>query len=155
MGKPARLLALVLTATTFVPPQVAPPHDRGSNDPSYQEIPLDGPSVQAETTPYGMVGITWPQGVAGVTAKVRVEQNGKWTDWHALRIEDEHGPDPLANEGNQRAGTEPLWGEHLTGTGRATYFATRDVFYSVATGPHSTAPVFCTRHRGISVGRAL
>ncbi|HET6743022.1 MAG TPA: hypothetical protein VFH76_28985, partial [Kribbella sp.] len=49
---------------------------------------------------------------------------------------------------------QPFWGEHPTRTGRATYFATRDVFYSVATGPHSTAPVFCTQHRGISVGRA-
>ncbi|MFG1906340.1 N-acetylmuramoyl-L-alanine amidase [Kribbella sp. NPDC048928] len=115
MGKPARLLALVLTATALVPPQLPPPQHRGSNDPSYQEIPLDGPSVQAETAPYGMVGITWPEGVAGVTAKVRVERDGKWTDWQALRIEDDHGPDPLVNEGNQRAGTEPLWVGNATG----------------------------------------
>ncbi|HET6737671.1 MAG TPA: peptidoglycan recognition protein, partial [Kribbella sp.] len=111
MGKPARLLALVLTATALVPP----PHHRGPNDPSYQEIPLDGPSVQAETAPYGMVGITWPEGIAGVTAKVRVEQDGQWTDWQALRIEDDHGPDPLVNEGNRRAGTEPLWVGNATG----------------------------------------
>ncbi|MGZ0148410.1 N-acetylmuramoyl-L-alanine amidase [Kribbella sp. WER1] len=108
MGKTARLLPLVLTATALVPLHPA-------DNPSYQEISLDGPSVQAATAPYGMVGITWPEGVRNVTAKVRVEQNGKWTDWQSLSVEDDHGPDPLVPEGIQRAGTEPLWVGNATG----------------------------------------
>ena len=89
MGMTARLLPLVLTAAALVPL----PHDKP--DPSYQEIPLDGPSVKAETAPFGMVGITWPEGVAGVTAKVRVQRDGQWTDWQPMQIEDDHGPDPI------------------------------------------------------------
>jgi hypothetical protein len=116
MGKTARLLPLVLTATTLVPQ--TPPTDL-----SYQEIPLDGPTVQAQTAPYGMVGITWPEGVRNVTAKVRVEQDGKWTDWQSLSVEDDHGPDPkdpqqahpLVPEGIQRGGTDPLWVGNATG----------------------------------------
>jgi hypothetical protein len=109
MGKTARLLPLVLTAAALVPL----PHS--TPDPSYQEIPLDGPSVQAETAPFGMVGITWPEGVAGVTAKVRVQRDGQWTDWQPMQIEDEHGPDPSDPEGIERAGTEPLWVGNATG----------------------------------------
>ncbi|MFD7154838.1 N-acetylmuramoyl-L-alanine amidase [Kribbella sp. NPDC059898] len=108
MGKTARLIPLVLTATVLVP---QPP----SSDSSYQEIPLDGPSVQARTEPYGMVGITWPEGVRNVTAKVRVQQDGKWTDWQSLPVEDDHGPDPSDAEGILRAGTEPLWVGNATG----------------------------------------
>ena len=46
-----------------------------------------------------------------------------------------------------RAIGQPFWGEHRTKTGWATYFATRDVFYSVATGTHSTVGVFRARYR--------
>jgi hypothetical protein len=111
MGKIARLLPLVLTAAALVPL----PHDNPPNDPSYQEIPLDGPTVQAATVPFGMVGITWPAGVHDVTAKVRVQRDGRWTDWQPLQVEDEHGPDPSDPEGIERGGTEPLWVGNATG----------------------------------------
>ena len=42
---------------------------------------------------------------------------------------------------------QPFWGEHRTKTGWATYFATSDVFHSVATGTHSTVGVFRARYR--------
>ncbi|HEY3561821.1 MAG TPA: N-acetylmuramoyl-L-alanine amidase [Kribbella sp.] len=108
MGKTARVLPLVLTAAALVPLQP-------SEDPSYQEIPLDEVTVQSHTEPYGMVGVTWPDGVRNVTAKVRVQQDGKWTDWQALPVEDDHGPDPSVPEGIERAGTEPLWVGEATG----------------------------------------
>src|SRR4051794_899072 len=111
MGKTARLLPLVLTAAALVPL----PHNDPSSDPSYREIPLDGPSVRAETEPFGMVGITWPEGVRDVAAKVRVERDGTWTDWQTLQVEDDHGPDPLVPEGIERGGTEPLWVGDATG----------------------------------------
>ncbi|MDX2972695.1 peptidoglycan recognition protein [Kribbella solani] len=119
MGKTARLLPLVLTAAALVPAPHAPaataaPPETGEI-PSYQEIPLDGPSVQAHTKPYGMVGVTWPEGAEGVVAKVRVERGGKWTGWQDLHVEDGHGPDPLVSEGIQRGGTEPLWVGDATG----------------------------------------
>jgi hypothetical protein len=99
----------VLTAATLIPLQ------HNDSDPSYQEIPLDGPSVQARTKPFGMVAVTWPEGMQGVTAKVRVERDGKWTDWELLSVEDDHGPDPLVPEGIERGGTEPLWVGNATG----------------------------------------
>ncbi|MET9268798.1 peptidoglycan recognition protein [Kribbella sp. NPDC003557] len=110
MRTTARLLPLVLTAAALIPPPHGNPPSR-----SYWEIPLDGPSVRAETEPYGMVGITWPAGTRDVTAKVRVEQDGKWTDWQTLHVEDDHGPDPSAPEGIERGGTEPLWVGTATG----------------------------------------
>ncbi|TDW15257.1 peptidoglycan recognition protein family protein [Kribbella kalugense] len=109
MRRTARLLPLVLTAATLIPLQ------HNESDPSYQEIPLDGPTVQARTKPFGMVAVTWPEGVPNVTAKVRVERDGKWTDWESLSVEDEHGPDPLVPEGIERGGTEPLWVGNATG----------------------------------------
>nr|WP_167219264.1 peptidoglycan recognition protein [Kribbella shirazensis] len=124
MGKTARLLPLVLTAAALVPlPHHPTTPEPPAQDTSYQEIPLDGPSVQARTEPYGMVGIIWPAGVQGVTAKVRVERDGRWTGWQPLRVEDEHGPDPKDPEGTQpsapegieRGGTEPLWVGDATG----------------------------------------
>jgi len=114
MGKTTRLLPLVLTAAALVPLA----HENPSPDPSrqsYQEIPLDGLSVRAQTEPYGMVGITWPDGVRDVSARVRVERDGKWTDWQTLHVEDDHGPDPSAPEGIARSGTEPLWVADATG----------------------------------------
>ncbi|MEU8223229.1 peptidoglycan recognition protein [Kribbella sp. NPDC048915] len=119
MGKTARLLQvfgpIVLTAAALVP---VPQDDR--SDQSYQEIPLDGPAVQARTEPYAMVGVTWPAGVRDVTAKVRVEHDGRWTDWQPLQVDDDHGPDPSApeatgREGTGRGGTEPLWVGNATG----------------------------------------
>ncbi|MFF0344909.1 N-acetylmuramoyl-L-alanine amidase [Kribbella sp. NPDC004875] len=110
MGKTVRLLPLMMTAAALVP---LPHHP--TEDPAYQEIPLDGPSVQARTTPFGMVGVTWPEGVSGVTAKVRVERDGRWTDWETLHVEDDHGPDPLVPEGIERGGTDPLWVGNATG----------------------------------------
>jgi len=89
----------VLTAATLIPLQ----HNESTAD--YQEIPLDGPSVRAQTDPFGMVAVTWPEGTQNVTAKVRVEQNGQWTDWQSLSVEDDHGPDPLVPEGITRGGT--------------------------------------------------
>ena len=114
MGKTTRLLPLVLTAAALVPLA----HENPSPDPSrqsYQEIPLDGLSVRAQTEPYGMVGITWPDGVRDVSARVRVERDGKWTDWQTLHVEDDHGPDPSVPEGIARSGTEPLWVADATG----------------------------------------
>ena len=46
-----------------------------------------------------------------------------------------------------RAIGQPFWGEHRTKTGWATYFHTRDVFYSASTGTHSTVGVFRARYR--------
>ncbi|WP_350278557.1 N-acetylmuramoyl-L-alanine amidase [Kribbella sp. HUAS MG21] len=116
MGNTARLLPLVLTAAALVP---LPNHPTATEPPaadsSYREIPLDGLSVRAETEPFGMVGITWPDGVRGVTAKVRVQRDGRWTDWQPLRVEDDHGPDPGSPEGAGRGGTEPLWVGDATG----------------------------------------
>jgi len=109
MRRTARLLPLVLTAATLIPLQ----HNESTAD--YQEIPLDGPSVRAQTDPFGMVAVTWPEGTQNVTAKVRVEQNGQWTDWQSLSVEDDHGPDPLVPEGITRGGTEPLWVGNATG----------------------------------------
>ncbi|WP_371407366.1 peptidoglycan recognition protein [Kribbella sp. NBC_00662] len=109
MRRTARLLPLVLTAATLIPLQ------HNDSDASYQEIPLDGPTIQARTKPFGMVAVTWPEGAQNVTAKVRVERDGKWTDWESLSVEDEHGPDPLVPEGIERAGTEPLWVGNATG----------------------------------------
>ncbi|MEV4263236.1 peptidoglycan recognition protein [Kribbella sp. NPDC049584] len=109
MRRTARLLPLVLTAATLIPLQ----HDDSAAD--YQEIPLDGPSVRAQTDPFGMVAVTWPEGTQNVTAKVRVEQDGQWTDWQSLSVEDDHGPDPLVTEGIERGGTEPLWVGNATG----------------------------------------
>ena len=109
MRRTARLLPLVLTAATLIPLQ----HNESTAD--YQEIPLEGPSVRAQTDPFGMVAVTWPEGTQNVTAKVRVEQNGQWTDWQSLSVEDDHGPDPLVPEGITRGGTEPLWVGNATG----------------------------------------
>ncbi|WP_432888565.1 N-acetylmuramoyl-L-alanine amidase [Kribbella sp. CA-245084] len=109
MRRTARLLPLVLTAATLIPLQ------HNDSDPSYQEIPLDGVTVQAHTIPFGMVAVTWPEGAQNVTAKIRVERDGQWTDWESLPVEDEHGPDPLVPEGIQRGGTEPLWVGNATG----------------------------------------
>jgi hypothetical protein len=53
-----------------------------------------------------------------------------------------------------RALGQPFWGEHRTRTGWATYFATRDVFYSVASGTHSTQGAFRTTFRGLGAGSA-
>jgi hypothetical protein len=103
MSRTTRLLPLVLTAASLVTlPQE-------SADASYQEIALDGLSVQAETKPFAMVDITWPEGTPPVTAKVRVQRGGQWTEWETLHAENDHGPDPSVPEGIQRAGTDPLW----------------------------------------------
>jgi hypothetical protein len=118
MSRTSRLLPLVLTAVALVPSHPADvPADSST---SYQEIALDGPSVRADTKLFAMVGITWPEGVGAVTAKVRVERAGQWTDWEPLQIEDGHGPDPSVPEGSavegvDRAGTEPLWVGDATG----------------------------------------
>lgn len=117
MRRTSRLLPFVLTAAALIPLQ------HNDSDPAYQEIPLDGPSVQARTKPFGMVAVTWPEGTQGVTAKVRVERDGKWTDWESLSVEDDHGPDPKdpeqtqpsVPEGSERGGTEPLWVGNATG----------------------------------------
>ncbi|MER7244127.1 N-acetylmuramoyl-L-alanine amidase [Kribbella sp. NPDC000426] len=110
MRRTARLLPLVLTAATLIPLQ------HNDSDPAYTEIPLDGPTVQARTEPFGMVAVTWPEGAAqNVTAKVRIEHDGQWTDWQSLPVEDDHGPDPLVPEGIERAGTEPLFVGNATG----------------------------------------
>lgn len=138
------LLALEPTATSLV----AVPWQVIDNDASHQEIALDGPSAQAQTKPFGMVGITWPEGEQQtVTAKVRVQRDGQWTDWQPMQIEDDHGRDPLVTEGIQRAGTEPLWGadERLRSV---------DGKDSVATGTHSAVGGFRTRYRRLGAGSA-
>ncbi|MFI7064592.1 N-acetylmuramoyl-L-alanine amidase [Kribbella sp. NPDC050124] len=50
---------------------------------------------------------------------------------------------------------QPFWGEHRTRTGWATYFGTRDVFNSVATGTHSTVGVFRARYRQLGPDTVL
>ena len=63
-----------------------------------------------------MVGITWPDGVPGLQAKVRVQRDGEWAEWETLRVEDEHGPDPSGHRRqHERSGTEPLWVGDATG----------------------------------------
>jgi uncharacterized protein with LGFP repeats len=123
MSKTSRLLTIAVTGLAVAVPQVQP--DRQSVHPvtpepapveaSYEELALDGPSVAAETKPFAMVGITWPEGTHAASAKVRVQRDGQWTDWQPLRVEDEHGPDPATPEGAERAGTEPLWVGDATG----------------------------------------
>jgi len=123
MSKTSRLVTLAVTGLALAAPQVLP--DRQSVpattpqpatvEASYQELPIGGPSVAAETKPFAMVGITWPSGVERVRAKVRVQRAGQWTDWEPLRIEDEHGRDPAVREGTKRSGTEPLWVGDATG----------------------------------------
>jgi len=142
------LLALEPPATSLV----AVPRQGIDNDASYQEIALDGPSVQAQTEPFGMVAITWKQstwseGEQTVTAKVRVPRDGQWTDWQPMQIEDDHGPDPSVTERIQRAGTEPLCGADE----RLRSVNGKD---SVATGTYSTVGGFRTRSRGLGAGSA-
>ncbi|WP_405055999.1 N-acetylmuramoyl-L-alanine amidase [Kribbella sp. NBC_01505] len=113
MRKTLRLITLTATGLSLVATH-AVPRDQTATDPTaatYQEIAITGPSVAAETTPFAMVGVTWPTGVQNVQAKVRVKQGDQWTDWQALHIEDGHGPD--TPEGNP--GTEPLWVGDATG----------------------------------------
>ncbi|MEU4196180.1 peptidoglycan recognition protein [Kribbella sp. NPDC026611] len=114
MGTTALLLPLALTATLLpLSNPSAPSADPGTG---YQEIALDRPVVAAaHTKPFGMVAVTWPESVHGVSAKVRIERAGQWSDWQTLQVEDEHGPDPSAPEGVERAGTEPLWVGDATG----------------------------------------
>jgi hypothetical protein len=74
---------------------------------------LGAPFVTASsagTKTFDVVGVTWPYrpNSAQVVVKVRVQHNGKWTEWEQLPVEDEHSPDP-AQEGRPRSGTEPLW----------------------------------------------
>ena len=116
MAKTSRLLTLAATGLALVLPTTPAPQ----SDSSYQEIALDGQSVQAETKPFAMVAITWlqstwPEDSGAVQAKVRVQRDGQWTDWEPLHVEDDHGPDPSAPEGVERAGTDPLWVGDATG----------------------------------------
>jgi uncharacterized protein with LGFP repeats len=130
MSKTSRLLTIAVTGLAVSVPQAQP--DRQSVHPatqsvvpatpesspveaSYQELALDGPSVAAETKPFAMVGITWPESTRSVVAKVRVQRDGRWTEWQPLVVEDEHGPDPATPEGAERSGTEPLWVGDATG----------------------------------------
>ncbi|HEU4947719.1 MAG TPA: peptidoglycan recognition protein [Kribbella sp.] len=119
MGKTSRLLTLAATGLTLVlpapAPQTPPTPQSPPTQPSYQELALDGPSIQAGTKPFSMVGITWPEGTQPVSAKVRVQRDGSWTDWQPLQVEDDHGPDPSTPEGIERAGTDPLWVGDATG----------------------------------------
>jgi hypothetical protein len=97
-------------------PAVVPSY--GEVAPSYQEVDLGSAPGAASfaaasvagTKTFEMVGVTWPYRAnsAQVVVKVRVQQNGKWTGWEQLPVEDEHGPDP-AQEGRPRSGTEPFW----------------------------------------------
>ena len=48
---------------------------------------------------------------------------------------------------------QPVWGEHATRTGRATYFGVRDIHWSVATGPHSVMGSFRTLYRKLGDSR--
>ncbi|WP_433166324.1 N-acetylmuramoyl-L-alanine amidase [Kribbella sp. CA-247076] len=124
MRKTSRLVTLAVTGLALAAPQVVPdlqsvpptpPPPPAPAEASYREVAIGGPSVAADATPFAMVGVTWPGSVRGpVRAKVRVERAGQWTEWEALRVEDEHGPDPAEPEGT-RAGTEPLWVGEATG----------------------------------------
>ncbi|MFC9693718.1 N-acetylmuramoyl-L-alanine amidase [Kribbella sp. NPDC056951] len=113
MSKTLRLLTLTATGLALVAPHppaaLTTPAD--PTMPTYQEIAITGPSVAAETTPFAMVGVTWPAGVQNVQAKVRIKHGDQWTGWQALHVEDGHGPD--TPEGNP--GTEPLWVGDATG----------------------------------------
>lgn len=48
---------------------------------------------------------------------------------------------------------QPVWGEHATRTGRATYFGVRDIHWSVAAGPHSVMGSFRTLYRKLGDSR--
>lgn len=117
----SRLLTLAVTGFALATPHVLP-HDDPEPAPvesSYDELPLQtGPYATAEavqTKPFAMVGVTWLGSDRQVTAKVRVQRDGQWSEWETLRIEDEHGPDPATPEGTERSGTEPLWVGSATG----------------------------------------
>jgi uncharacterized protein with LGFP repeats len=129
MRKTSRLVTLAVTGLALLSPQVLPdtqsvppttPPTPAPVEASYRELALDGPSVAAETTPFAMVGITWPSGVQGVQAKVRVRHGDQWTEWSDLHVEADHGPDPGTAE---RAGTEPLWVGDATGVQAAAVTA--------------------------------
>jgi hypothetical protein len=104
-------------------PAVVPSY--GEVAPSYQEVDVGsaiggaslGAASAAATKTFEMVGVTWPYRAnsARVVVKVRVLQNGKWTAWEPLPVEDEHGPDTAAQEGRPRSGTEPFWVGPATG----------------------------------------
>jgi hypothetical protein len=49
--------------------------------------------------------------------------------------------------GGFKATGQPFWGEHAVKGGRATWFTKRDVYWSPATGAHSTLGTFRTRYR--------
>ncbi|MDX6238072.1 MAG: hypothetical protein QOG10_2887, partial [Kribbellaceae bacterium] len=50
---------------------------------------------------------------------------------------------------------QPFFGEHPFRTGRATWFGSRDLYWSVATGTHSTAGAFRARYRQPAVSAVL
>jgi hypothetical protein len=50
---------------------------------------------------------------------------------------------------------QPFFGEHAFRSGRATWFGVRDIYWSAATGPHSTVGVFRTRYRQTAVNAVL
>jgi len=122
MSKTSRLLTLAVTGVALTVPHVplespaATPKQPSRAEASYQEIPLrqeQGPGTFAaaeatQTKPFELVGITWPESTQQVTAKVRVQRDGVWSEWQSLPVEDEHGPDPSTPEG-KRSGTDPLW----------------------------------------------
>jgi SpoIID/LytB domain protein len=84
---------------------------------SYDELSLAAApgartaAVSAHRTgSFSMIGVTWPYRAssADVTARMRVFQNGRWTSWQQLHIEEENGIDP-AQLNRGRSGTEPFW----------------------------------------------
>jgi hypothetical protein len=50
---------------------------------------------------------------------------------------------------------QPFFGEHPFRTGRATWFGTRDIYWSAATGTYSTAGAFRARYRQPAVSAVL
>jgi uncharacterized protein with LGFP repeats len=100
------------TLSQAVPEQI----QRPTIDPDYVEIPLRqsgqySTAAAQQTTPFGMVGVTWPyrKNSAPVQVKVRILRNTQWSAWETLKVEDDHGPATGTTEGNERSGTEPYW----------------------------------------------
>jgi hypothetical protein len=88
-----------------VQPDDAPHHDSGTASDGSLVALTDG----VEVPDVAVLGVTWDPGERPAEVAVRVLEGDAWSDWYALPVDDEHGPDPGTTEAAQaRPGTEPM-----------------------------------------------
>ena len=66
--------------------------------------------VQSTKGRLKVVGVTWPQGrlADGDRVEYRVQDGGRWGQWHQMEVSDDHAPDPGTEEARHaRGGTDP------------------------------------------------